>query len=325
MPRRDDEDDDRRRRPDDEYEEDDEEDDDDRPRRRRPAATGSNGLAVASLVLGILSLFCSLLTGIPAVVCGFLGLSKANRVGAGKGMAIAGMVLGVVGTVVSGVGIYFAVRGVKTGVAKVQGAASNNVSTNNMKQIGLALHNSLDVNNQFPGPFVRPPAGDPPADPARRLSWRVAALPYVEQGALFNQFKLDEPWDGPANRPLSNAVVRTYADPGDAAPQTRYRAFVGPGALFDPDAKRVTLGSITDGTSNTIMAVEAADAVPWAQYNELPFSPAGPLPPLGRPGQATFLVLMADGSVRNVQKSVSPQTLKAAITRAGGEVGPALD
>ncbi|OWK42909.1 hypothetical protein FRUB_02506 [Fimbriiglobus ruber] len=65
--------------------------------------------------------------------------------------------------------------------------------------------------------------------------------------------------------------------------------------------------------------VEAAQTVPWAQYNELPFDPNGPLPPFGAPQRDTFLVGMADGSVRTVKKSVSPQVLKGAITANGGE------
>jgi hypothetical protein len=65
-----------------------------------PATGGSNGLAVAALVLGILTFFClGPLGAILAIVLGFLGLKKAREVGVGKGMSIAGMVLGAVGLV----------------------------------------------------------------------------------------------------------------------------------------------------------------------------------------------------------------------------------
>lgn len=70
-----------------------------------PAFPGSGqkqqGLAIASLICGILSPCCfGLLTGIPAVILGFMAISreKSNpELYGGKGMAIAGIVLGSVG------------------------------------------------------------------------------------------------------------------------------------------------------------------------------------------------------------------------------------
>jgi hypothetical protein len=65
-----------------------------------PAKPG-NGLAVAALVLGILTFVClGPIAGIAAVVLGILGVNKAKETGTGKGMAIAGIVLGIVGTIV---------------------------------------------------------------------------------------------------------------------------------------------------------------------------------------------------------------------------------
>jgi len=58
-------------------------------------ASGSNGVAVAALVLGLLVFCFGLLTGIPALICGIIGLKQANEMGGtGKGMAITGIVLG---------------------------------------------------------------------------------------------------------------------------------------------------------------------------------------------------------------------------------------
>ncbi len=65
----------------------------------------SNGLALAAMVLGIVSfpLHLTCFLGVPAailaVVFGFVGLSKSMRVGQGRGMAIAGLVLGAVNLV----------------------------------------------------------------------------------------------------------------------------------------------------------------------------------------------------------------------------------
>ena len=57
-------------------------------------------MAVAALVLGILTFVClGPIAGILAIIFGFLGMKKANETGTGKGMSIAGIVLGAVGTV----------------------------------------------------------------------------------------------------------------------------------------------------------------------------------------------------------------------------------
>src|SRR5207249_937606 len=78
-----------------------------------------------------------------------------------------------------------------------------------------------------------------------------------------------------------------------------------------------------DGTSNTLLVVEARDAVPWARPDELEYNPKGPLPQLGHPSRGgDFNAAMADGSVRSVSGSLPEATLRALITANGGEVIP---
>jgi hypothetical protein len=79
---------------------------------------------------------------------------------------------------------------------------------------------------------------------------------------------------------------------------------------------------VTDGTSNTFMVIDAREEVPWAAPQELPFDPKKPLPPLGAPGRQLFLALLGDGSVRAIAHGLAEETLKAYITRNGGEVIP---
>lgn len=69
-----------------------------------PVVKQSNGVAVASLIIGILSLITVCLSplGIVAVVLGFVGLGKAKKIGgAGKGMAIGGIVTGILALIVA--------------------------------------------------------------------------------------------------------------------------------------------------------------------------------------------------------------------------------
>ena len=78
-----------------------------------PALPVTNGLSIASMVCGILSLvffcFCGgILFGIPAVICGHLGLNQLNHPEnrqTGRGMAIAGLICGYCGLVIFLLGI----------------------------------------------------------------------------------------------------------------------------------------------------------------------------------------------------------------------------
>ncbi len=76
----------------------------------------------------------------------------------------------------------------------------------------------------------------------------------------------------------------------------------------------------TDGTSNTILAVEAGRDIPWTKPEDIPFDFKAPLPELGGFLENGFNALFADGSVRFLKTSIQPHVLKALITRDGGEV-----
>ncbi len=192
------------------------------------------------------------------------------------------------------------------------------------------MHIYNDAAGSFPPAAICDPDGKP------LLSWRVAILPYIEQYELYKKFRLDEPWDGPNNSKLLSQMPKYYAMPGDqTAPPgyTYYRVFVGNGAAFDPPraaAKRNSLGAtegphvedFTDGITHTILVVEAATAVPWTKPEELDYDPNGLLPPLGGHLSGGFHVLLGDLKVKFITPDVSPQTLRAAITRSGGETLP---
>ena len=189
-------------------------------------------------------------------------------------------------------------------------------NADNLHMIGLAFHNYVDDNKCFPLAAIQNQDGEP------LLSWRVALLPFLEENELYSQFHLDEPWDSPNNKPLLARIPKVYAPPGGKPAQepfgTYYQVFVGPGAAFE-DKARINFGSFTDGCSNTILAIEAAEPVPWTKPEDLAFSPDQPLPRIGGESKYGAYCLHVDGSVRMIPKETDEKILRALITRNGGE------
>jgi hypothetical protein len=194
-------------------------------------------------------------------------------------------------------------------------------TTKNLKQIGVAVHNYVTEHDlEFPT-GIRDEKGK------LLLSWRVQLLPYLNQHAVYKQFRLDEAWDSETNRALMEKMPDIFQCPRvTVKPKgyTVYQGFAGPGSLFDPDKKRMTVQSISDGTTATVFAVEASTAVPWSKPADLSFDVKKELPDFGKAFAAKPLALMCDGSVRTLNLDViSPRTMKEAITVAGGEIlGP---
>jgi hypothetical protein len=198
-------------------------------------------------------------------------------------------------------------------VAKARVSARRVQSVNNLKQIALAMHNYHDTYASFPATAVYDKDGK------ALLSWRVLILPFIEQGALFKEFHLDEPWDSDHNKKLIARMPAVYkSDLAAKEGETYHQGFDGPGAFFDAK-KGIKISDITDGTSNTFMVIESARSVPWTKPEDIAFDPAKPLPKLGF-REDGFYAAYCDGSVRFMKRDTKQETLKATVTRNGGEV-----
>jgi hypothetical protein len=197
------------------------------------------------------------------------------------------------------------------------GAAQNAQSQNNLKQIGLALINYADSNRGQMPPAVVSNGNQP------LYSWRVEILPYVEEQNLYQQLR-GKPWNDRNSMNLAlRQMPKVFEIPGrPAGPgKTFYKLFTGPKALFDGNRGVRFPLDFPKGTSNTVLAVEAREATVWTQPNDILFTPErNPLDDLGWDANGTCRVLMADGSVRQISRSLNPDALRNSIMPKEGGV-----
>ena len=184
------------------------------------------------------------------------------------------------------------------------------------------------------------------------LSWRVGLLPHIGEQALYERFKLDEPWDSEHNKPLIEKMPEVLKSPRGNAPagHTYYRAFLSRPVPKEPrrpffhtayqppmTPERVkalyTNGSfrpgqpvmlapeaqVIDGTINTLFFAEAAEAVPWTKPDELVYDEADPLPKLGGVYGDGFFAVSVAGAVAFVPRETAEKTIRALISSNGGE------
>lgn len=208
----------------------------------------------------------------------------------------------------------------KAGVAQVKVARERTISRNNLMEIGIAIHNYHDAMGRLPFPGIT--KGGAPLGPGNNnpnLSWRVAILPYIEQAQLYQQFKLDEPWDSEHNKRLIDKMPRVFAPVNGVKADkghTFYQIFTGREAM----KSGMSFAHVTDGTSNTLMVVEGGDSVPWTRPDDMLYDAKKPLPKLGAFFNGDFQAVMMDGSIRFIRRDINEKVLRALITVAGGEV-----
>lgn len=210
-----------------------------------------------------------------------------------------------------------------------------------LKQFGLAMHNYHDTFGSFPPAFVLGPDG------RKWHSWRVLILPYLEQQALYDEYRFDEPWDGPNNRKLLAKMPQIFVcpsrprepksatllaigvlacndGPGPSVKNgiTSYAAVLGQDCVFR-GVQSVNVKEITDGTSNTLLIGECTHTkIPWTKPEDIDIAIH---PTLGDPGGFSgthgdgVMFLIADGAVKFLSTLLPQATVDALFTRNGGE------
>ncbi len=119
-------------------------------------------------------------------------------------------------------------------VQKVREAAARSKCTNNLKQLGLALHAYNDVMNSLPLGM--------PDDDGKSWSWRVRILPYIEQQAAFDALKADTArfWIPPGDNLPNGVSIDTIAqseitgniDAGGGVPRSRMQVYICPSDIL---------------------------------------------------------------------------------------------
>jgi hypothetical protein len=228
-------------------------------------------------------------------------------------------------------------------VQQARTAARRTQSRNNLKMIGLALHNYYGTYQAFPtGTHA-----NNKLKAEKRLSWIADTLVLLGRGTVSERINFKKAWDDEANAEALKQSIPELLNPGVAAPPdpkfgvTHYVGIAGIGKdapmlpITDKRAgvfgyNRITkIQDITDGLSNTMGVTESSkDYGPWGAggpstiraLTKKPYvnGPDG----LGGPYPGGMNVLLMDGSVRFISENIDPSVLEAMSTIAGGEVIP---
>ena len=247
-------------------------------------------------------------------------------------------------------------------VQQAREAARRTQCKNNLKQMGLALHNYHDGFNGFPPGIVsllsNPnwvlPAGNcnaSPDDLGPGWSFFARMLPYLEQGNFYNMIHFDLPLTDPSNSGVRTKSVGAYRCPSDTGSQ-----LISVYDCGNPPSTSVTIG-VGERHSNFVESawagiVPGQEIIYNASGRPKPYNPALPNcqnwrptitavvvhsrqytvnAPNGSPASFNSLhagggnFLFMDGSTRLLSASIDLSVMRGLCTRNNGEVVSAGD
>ena len=249
--------------------------------------------------------------------------SLLHRRGQMSTTAIVFLVLGIVFFVmVLVIGVLIAL--LLPAVQQARTAARSTQSKNNLKQIGLAMHNYNAVHSMFP------PGGIYTKNDEPYNAWMTSLLPFVEQANLYNQIDFNQPWTAPKNQLVFQSVIPAFLNPNIGPVVSNVVGgfgsshYAGNSQVLKKN-EGTKIFNIVDGTSNTILAGEVSGGfMAWGdpENRRDPANGLGTAPnQFGGPasGRGGVNMLLADGSVRFISENINPQTLKALASPDGNE------
>jgi len=235
-------------------------------------------------------------------------------------------------------------------------AARRMSCSNNLRQIGIGLHNYHAALGCFPPGGLEyrwtwdPQANKPKYPNGRQFAWSAFLLPFIEQEPLYDMIDFSRPFDAPENAEAAATVISTYICPtvprssclSEGRGVTDYGGINGERITSRNDPPKGTMlyeqairiAEISDGTSTTLIVSEDSAWADGQWINGLnifdqayainrPPDPANGIYPENEirsdhSGGANGL--FCDGSVRFLAEQMNQKTLAAICTRAGGEI-----
>lgn len=221
-------------------------------------------------------------------------------------------------------------------------AARRTACLNNLRQIGIGLHQYHEATGSFPQGCIEKRTREEPDN--RQLAWSIFLLPYVEQEAIYEQVHLDKKYDGAENADVAARVLEIYICP-TVSQDKQLRSGRGAchyggmnGERITPsrnnppngvmlEDRKVSIAEIRDGTSQTLIIAEDSEFRDgqWINGGNI-FDQAFPInqaPAFDNNIHSEHTGgahgLFCDGSVHFLQETMDLDTLAAICTRAGGE------
>lgn len=183
-----------------------------------------------------------------------------------------------------------------------------------LDSIGGAINLYIEQHGTFPPAATYDKQGKP------LLSWRVALLPYLGEGELFQQFRHNEAWDSPHNHQLLTDMPRVYrpgADQVQGEPFiTPFLGFVGPGATFEGNSGK-SPGDFPHEGRDLILCVVSQKSVPWTKPEDLSYHPHKPVLPLTDLNPGLIAISTRSGALFLQRSQRDEQSLRNWITGSG--------
>ncbi|QGJ68538.1 Hypothetical protein PBC10988_1970 [Planctomycetales bacterium 10988] len=300
-----------------------------------------SGKAMVSFLFGVSSFGCLCLTGIPAIILGFLARGEIQETEGrlrGNGLALTGIILGGISTLGTVI-LLPLIALLLPAIQATQALAKQQLSINRARMVGLACVQYESSHGYFRGTVDQSDIA-----PENRLSLFVELLPYMERQDVYANVNKELGWDDPNQSDALNISLPQLLHP-DASQNQPFTTYIGNAGLGknvaslkvdDPNAgiflndEKVTISMIQDGdgTAYTAMILDTRNQLgPWAAGGFPTIRGLIPerTPYIGQTGQfggwdaAGTIVIFADVHVSTYLPNTDAEVFQALFTKDGKE------